>query len=336
MKKEKSLQLELIRIIAIFFVIFNHTRAHGFDLYKYVDNSSITFFLSYAMSIICKTAVPLFFMVSGVTLLDREEDMKAYFFHRILRIILVIFVFTLLQYIRLIIAGKASFNLITYFVYCFCGNIIEPYWFLKAYLGFLLAVPFLRKIVKGEDAAIKKYLVVLCGISIVISLVYIYLGYYVNVNFVFCMDILLYPLLGYFCRDMKVRKSGCAISLVIIWIVNVCLACGYHSRLNSFSDSFLSVFCVPLSVLIFLIVNNMRLSGKSSKWFLGNFGSAVFGVYLIEDVLRNLFEFRLFGGWNFDLINPLLSAVCFAVIVQISGLWLIWLVRKIPGVSKLF
>ena len=76
MEKQRKLHLEMIRIIAVFLVIFNHT--DGFIYYIETTNR-LTWLFSLGMAGICRIAVPLFFMVSGALLLDREESVKDLF-----------------------------------------------------------------------------------------------------------------------------------------------------------------------------------------------------------------------------------------------------------------
>ena len=60
---KRLLHLDLLRIIAIFFVIFNHTGDRGYMLFT--DNVGTALYFPYmAFSVLCKVAVPIFFMIS--------------------------------------------------------------------------------------------------------------------------------------------------------------------------------------------------------------------------------------------------------------------------------
>ena len=62
--KGKKIYIEVLRCIAIFFVIFNHTEEYGFDLYKETAETW-PYIIYLTISILCKAAVPIFFMISG-------------------------------------------------------------------------------------------------------------------------------------------------------------------------------------------------------------------------------------------------------------------------------
>ena len=85
----KKVYLELLRILAIIFVLFNHTRSLGYSLYANTENP-FSYWGSLSLSILCKAAVPIFFMVSGGVLLGRQETLKDLFRKRVLRFLNVI------------------------------------------------------------------------------------------------------------------------------------------------------------------------------------------------------------------------------------------------------
>lgn len=72
---EKKLHLEFLRIIAIMLVIFNHTGEKGFLLYTIARDSVLYEFYLFS-SIACKVAVPLFWMISGALLINKEESIS--------------------------------------------------------------------------------------------------------------------------------------------------------------------------------------------------------------------------------------------------------------------
>lgn len=57
----KRLDIELIRIIAVFFVIFNHTGTMGYFLFASYEPRSIQYWIYLFISVFCKISVPLFF-----------------------------------------------------------------------------------------------------------------------------------------------------------------------------------------------------------------------------------------------------------------------------------
>ena len=70
---KRTVYLDFIRILAIYMVLFNHTRTSGFVLFT-VRRGSFFYPFYLFNAILIKSAVPLFFMVSGALLLGKEES----------------------------------------------------------------------------------------------------------------------------------------------------------------------------------------------------------------------------------------------------------------------
>ena len=112
-EKQKLIYLEVLRIIAIFFVIFNHTGNQGFCLFTQKPVGSIQFWVYMFLSIFCKFAVPLYFTVSGALFLNRDpESLTKLWKKRICRMILVLLVISLFRY--MLIHNTYIFNLHDY------------------------------------------------------------------------------------------------------------------------------------------------------------------------------------------------------------------------------
>ena len=139
--KKRILHIDILRILAAFLVVYNHTKGYHFYLDGF-DGPVRTGFQA-AFSVFTRTNVPLFFMMSGALLLGKEESYKTLFSKRILRFAAVIFCASVVTYV---LYNRDSLSL-KQFVYALTsGNVTSQYWFLYAYLGFLLALPFMRKL----------------------------------------------------------------------------------------------------------------------------------------------------------------------------------------------
>ena len=91
--QSKKAYIEALRIIACFFVIYNHT--DGFHLYL-SGNADIRTVIEYCVSALTKMSVPIFFMISGSLLLAQDKSKK----RRIIEILIIIFISNLMVYIK--------------------------------------------------------------------------------------------------------------------------------------------------------------------------------------------------------------------------------------------
>ena len=98
-KKEKRIYFEVMRIVACFFVIFNHTSVNGYFLFSTREPGSAHFWIELFVSVFCKFAVPLFLAISGALLLAKEDEpLSVIYKKRFPRILLVLLLSSLLYY----------------------------------------------------------------------------------------------------------------------------------------------------------------------------------------------------------------------------------------------
>lgn len=131
-------RLDLIKIIAIIMVLYNHLYCYSFIFSYAMSEIGIIHYLLLIPSVLCKCGPPLFFMVSGVVLLGKNETYKKILSHRVSRILIVMIGISVLSGI-----GEKSFSVI---VSTFLGGLN---WYLYAYLAFLLMLPIYRRIVQN-------------------------------------------------------------------------------------------------------------------------------------------------------------------------------------------
>lgn len=150
-RKTKTVYYEWIRLIACFFVIFNHLK--GYVLF--INASGIKQIFYMVISVITKINVPLFFMVSGALLLDRQENILTVLKKRISRMVLVILIFELGIYIECMLYALAQGRDYEFTLKRFVYGVFErsldetgAYWYLYAYLGFLFLLPLMQKLAK--------------------------------------------------------------------------------------------------------------------------------------------------------------------------------------------
>ena len=111
-KKEKSykIYLEMIRVLACYMVIFNHTEDNGFWLYMFQDSHKPIYWIYHFISVFVKANVPLFLMVSGAVLLKKEESLKIIYTKRIPKILAALIVFSFISYVELLIFFRGGYG----------------------------------------------------------------------------------------------------------------------------------------------------------------------------------------------------------------------------------
>ena len=124
-------------------VIFNHTMDRGFYRYATDIPGTLLSVFNLLPSIACKAAVPIFFMISGALLLEKQERIgKTY--RRTFRVIVDILLFSLLYYgVDAYLTVGLVFDL-KKTLFDILQKSYWHLWYLYAYLMLLITLPFFR------------------------------------------------------------------------------------------------------------------------------------------------------------------------------------------------
>lgn len=151
--------IEALRIVAALFVLFNHTGEEGFFLFAAQPATSPLCWAYLSLSILCKAAVPLFFMASGALLLTdkREEPPRVTLTRRAGRMAAVLLLTSLGYEIWHCRLWETPFSVLHFLEGLYQGSICTPLWYLYAYLGMLVCLPLLRRLAQGLRDAEFRY-----------------------------------------------------------------------------------------------------------------------------------------------------------------------------------
>ena len=349
--RQRRLHIEVLRIIAAFFVIFNHTGDLGYTLFQTYERSHLRYWFYLCFSVACKVSVPLFFMISGALLLQRENEPWKKNVWRIVRILIVLLVFSILSYIQQILFGNEEPDFKRFFVVLISSTWMSPYWYLYSYLGFLLSLPLLRKIAKTFTNNNFQYMLalVISLTGLVPVLMYIISRGQLNLNPDFSIvwissQICFYPLAGYYVENRLNVGSVDGRKIMILWIINslsMFLTCYVTDLQNALSAGFPQTFMMAFSpinaVCIYITAKKLFANCKDRiGWgIIREIGSCTFGIYLFHGLLLRDARISLYAKIDhyFQLVPLIRISLRCVEIMIIAGI-VTWILKRIPGVKK--
>lgn len=346
----KKIHLEILRIIAIIFVVFNHTS--GFYLYGSQKYDSAQYWIYTFISIFIKCAVPIFLMISGGLLLAKEEGIKDTW-KRVGRIALTLLVVSIFYYIHNRIVYKTPLNFKDFMTKFYMCKINTHLWYLYLYIGFLISLPLLRKFAKNLTT--KEFIYMFCIAVIFINIIpsidflrwnnKITLNNNIKVTWI-AGNMVLFPMVGYFIEhrlDMeKFRKK-----ITAMWIVNiVCLifTCflTYKSmklRGTAGMQTYISYFVIINAFSVYVTVKTLcdrYKIGNGVSRVIASIGSCTFGVYLFHIAIKDRpFMTKFTSNMIAAGMNRMLVYFIITLVIVVITTAIIWVVRKIPGFKKL-
>lgn len=343
-KRENIVYLEVLRIIAMLGVLFNHTNTKGFFLFATTANP-FDYAISLLLSILCKMSVPLFFMISGYLLLGKKESFQELLKKRIVRYALVIAGASLLTYTVDSFFQNEPFSIRELAKIIYRGD-IGTYWFLYAYLGLMLMLPFLRGIAGVLSQTTVYYLI---GLKLLLRgllpmVIFVLLGHSMSpaLDVIMLEDSIFYFLIGFyfgtterFYHSAKMRILCRCISCFCI-ITTCCMLYYEYKVTGVYMENFLGVLLPLVCISVFCEVRHCLEHTefpnklRSAILFVGD---KTFGVYLLEPVFR----ICLGETWNhlMEGFPPLPVSLLWCLCIFGMGILVTWLIKLIPFMRKL-
>ncbi|MBE6642010.1 MAG: hypothetical protein E7619_10555 [Ruminococcaceae bacterium] len=340
--KRRECFLDILRIIACFLVIVNHTNS---DIFLNTAAGSLTWFASLTYFFVSKIAVPIFFMISGYLLLGKIDSTKK-MLQRIGRILValigcgVVYAIFDTYYMK---SDPSVLTAIKDFLFIYFDSPSNALWYLYAYLGILLMLPFLQKM---TSVMTKRDYHVFFVISVLYYSVLPVLNHYVNlitisseIKLPLFDGTILFLFIGqYFARfGIKKTRRGFCISAALYLLTlafNVVATYYEHIRFGYnylFFDNRIYFPILLQSVCVFYMISFVKLGEKTER-VISYVGACTFGIFLLSDMNIGFLKF-IFTGLSAN-IHPLFAVVIYEICVFVIGGVVVSLLRMVPLVKK--
>ena len=337
--KQRKTYLDLLNILACICVIYMHCNG---IVHTYSD--TIEWKQSMLVETLAYWAVPIFFMISGATLLNYREryDTKTYLKKRLVRVGIPFIAWSMINLIWKIKAGKLVIEYSVQAVFsAFINSRIENvYWFFIPLFSVYFAIPVLSKLIKERD--VLRYMILFGFLTYsFLPTIFSILGieYNVGLNFPITGGYLLYTLLGYYLSTEEVTAKkryffyGLAILGAIIRYSSTVILSVRQGEIYRMFWGYLNFPTVFLSIGIFLFFRysdwNKLVRNERTIKIVKSISSASFGIYLLHMMVMNYF-------WDLGVdVYGLKWRVLGAPLIYCICLLLVKFMQKIPIVKKI-
>lgn len=346
MKNKQKIYLDLLKIIAIFLVIFNHLP--GYILYQHSTGLFKTWGYMF-ITMLTRINVPLFIMISGSLLLSKEVSISSLFKKRVFRIGTVILIFNTISYF---LQKEPPHSLLDWFIRMVSCGIEGSYWFLYEYLGMLIMLPFFKPIANNFKRNEFWYFLFF---HFLISTLFPIINYELQTKYCVTFSpkidlplmqakFIFYLFVGYYLDNIldirSINKKKIFI-LVLCSITGIIISCGltYHQGITSeFTQEFVQLFDYVCAITVFVIVKYIFSQKKNLKEKLkiciSKTASLVFGIYLLDPLIKKL----LYNQFE-NLLKPLFPVIIvsflWCITSMLIGGTIIYIFKKIPCVKRI-
>lgn len=336
----KKNYISILNVLACIGVVILHTFETGYT-------SDANFVFEVLIRAIAYCAVPVFFMITGATLIDYREryDTKTFFKKSLLKVIIPLIIWSIIYFIINFFKGKFSINDLSFkfvFEYFFLVKTNPIFWFFVVIIGIYLAIPVISLIPQESRRKAFSYIII---ITFVFNQFLPDLLYHLNLNYNYDLKFPLtysgwisFIFIGYYIDKYEIVKKHRVIIYVLgiigfLTMVVPTIFISYHKNEScSWFDEYYDAPCVLYSASVFLFfkskINNNQIVTKIMPFF--NFvAPTTLGIYVlhiaIRDFLRYFYTYSYFG-MNLVLTLSILT-ICFIVVK---------IVQKIPGLRHIF
>lgn len=297
---------DILRFVSICMVVVIHANVSFLG----ENQGSASWIAVMLITALCTLSVPLFFMLSGALLLQKEEavSLKELYTKRIPKQAVPFILWSIIYVAARIVMGKIDFSL-----HAFVSLLWEPayyqFWFMYTLLGIYLLLPILQILVKNLSKRMLEYLLLIwVAFSVAIPTTsYIIPQFQISnhVDLVLSGGYLGYFLLGHYLqkygREILTKKA----MLLFITGLAVILACAagewFLSEEGKYHGNFYHSYLTPGVVLgacgAFLLLQNARLPfGQKAEKAICAVSENAIGIYYIHMLVLTALDYVSVDG----------------------------------------
>ncbi|MBR5597453.1 MAG: acyltransferase family protein [Lachnospiraceae bacterium] len=325
-KIQRNNSMDLLRVMASMAVVIIHVSTAPVGSATTTVAGGILKNLE-LIHILMQWSVPVFFMITGFCMMQKETCTYSYCFSKVLKYIVTLFTvglfYSLLE--GVFIEKTISLNVIVNaFKSVVSGYTWEHMWFVYSIIGVYLVIPVLHCFMKQGNTNIIILTTLLLFFSILIPAI--------SKNFPFGVELPIDGYLVYVCFGGMIAKCTIdkkwkylSLGTIVLSIVYLCVNVGKQ----------LFVFKHPIvcfmAMGIFLLISHADF--KSNKMIL-EIAKCSWGIYLIHPFFMNIalkvLKIDLFSGMLY------IKLFIFAIVLFVISLITTYILRKIPVIKTIF
>ncbi len=333
---KKVSYISVLNVISALAVVMLHTNG---EFWKF--STERYWFTANIIESVFYFAVPMFFMLSGATLVDYRERYSTgeYFKKRIYKVIIPFILWNMIGAVYGIYKGTIKLQELSpigFIVKSFNSQIVAIYWFFIPLFSIYMSIPLLAAVGKEHRKSVFCYLAI-AGFGFNSLLPFIFSIFNLSFNWDLQIGVtsgyLFYVIVGYLLHNYTLEKKWRKI-IYILGVAGLCMHIVGTYKLSIEAGyivdkfkGYINVPCVLYSIALFIFLKELvnKYENKKIISFILRFNKYTFAVYLIHffvmDILVDLFIINTFSIY-YRVIGAFIIFILCCVFTKI--------IRKIP------
>lgn len=323
--KERIFYYDFLRAFAIIAVIICHV-----DIFYGTLSAPWQIIAKLTFHDIGRMGVPIFLMISGALLLNRDYNLQNFLKRRFTRIIYP-YIFWMFVLCTGLICFKSSFG----FIWSVIIGDFSVGWYFWTLIGIYLFIPILNSFIRDYGERGLEYFLVIWIVTIFLQMTHHY-PLFTNFRLDCFVGYVGYPVLGYYLinKDFKLNdKKIIMLSSIILVIAMAIYVFMDYSKVDLISEIYLNIPMIIISSAFLLIVksiNNLTSFKKISNGIIGNSIVSIsrhsYGMYFSHVIVLKVLSI-------FNPHSNLMFPIMLILMIVLSWL-LVYIVNHIPYLGK--
>lgn len=335
--KERFFWADILRVIAIYFVVVIHNSA----LPQGLDFPGV---ISYVIFALAKTSIPLFVMLSGALLLGKKEPYALFFKKRVLKVVFPWIAWTFIFMGMGYYLGDFEGTTLSEWKYYFELTLLTKLWFLPLIASIYLLTPVWRIFIQKSRKIDRSYLaVLLIAFASIFPFLHNSLAFPVDQNGILTQAVLFsgYFILGYILiNDYQKRFSmpflcGLFVFGMFLTFLEIFLGKPFDTIF-----SYLAPNIALLSFSLFLII--YKLFAKNYKFpakpvsLITKMSMASLGIYILHQPVGQFLDpYLMILKNSLILLHPGLVGITIGLIYFVISFVVVMALQKVPVVRRI-
>lgn len=336
LRKERIFYLDELRAIAILLVLLAHTIKYFPVNVDYLTSPTLLSYLT-----ISRMGVPLFFMLSGALLLDKEYSISQFFKKRFSRVLIPAVFWYMILFLSVAYANAFNFDLINVWIYD------APFpWFVCAIIGIYLLMPVFNSFIKEHGTRGAEYFLLLWLIFIVLTNFNLTEEYYVTLIFQSFGVYMGYVVLGYYLANKEFRIYSLPMAIFCAIIFIICVAINIYNAWNFTTIVYIEsvsiiIQCSALVLILRYLSKFASINPKSPLSRLHNFieksfiGTVIYTLSICSYTIYLMHEYVINLLLQYYPITSLNLVPVVFLLLAIGSLIIAVILSKVPVLNKL-
>ena len=309
-KSNRNISLDLLRVIACYFVI----QIHAGEAFYIGEGGKVlpgdNAMWNDIFNSIGRTAVPLFIMLTGYFLLPVKEKTSTFFKKRFTRILIPFVIWSIIYAFYMYLNGSANIketvlNILKIPVNF--GTEVGHLWYIYMLIGLYLFAPVISPWIQKVSKKGIEFFLCLWGVSLFLPYIHLFIPelwgecYWNTTPMLYYFSGFLgYAVLGFYAKTYLniQKKSDVPLGLLFIIVGYFITYYGFLYRLNStefvrdleLTWSYDTINVALMSLGLFLLIKNIRIKSPALIKIITDISLKSYGIYLIHIIILNTIQ----------------------------------------------